>query len=73
MAGEPLVDLLARPLRSLRISVTDRCNQRCSYCMPEEDYAWLPRRDLLTFEELALLAEAFTDLGVRKDTFLSRD
>ena len=40
-------DRLGRPLRSLRLSVTDRCNLRCKYCMPEDDYAWLPRETLL--------------------------
>ncbi len=60
----PTLDRFRRPLRSLRISVTDRCNLRCQYCMPETDYAWLPRENLLTFEETALLTDAFTDLGV---------
>ena len=45
-------DRLGRPLRNLRLSVTDRCNLRCQYCMPEEEYVWLPRQDLLTFEEI---------------------
>jgi GTP 3',8-cyclase len=62
----PLRDTLGRPLRNLRLSVTDRCNLRCSYCMPEEDYAWLPRQDLLTFEELHQLVAIFTGLGVDK-------
>ncbi len=53
-------------MRSLRVSVTDRCNLRCLYCMPEEDYVWLPREALLTFEELAQLVERFTDLGVTR-------
>jgi len=44
-----ITDVFARPLRNLRLSVTDRCNLRCQYCMPEEEYAWLPRGDLLTF------------------------
>jgi GTP 3',8-cyclase len=57
-------DRFDRPLRSLRISVTDRCNLRCQYCMPEADYAWLPRESILDFEELATLADAFTSLGV---------
>jgi cyclic pyranopterin phosphate synthase len=61
-----LSDALGRPLRNLRISVTDRCNLRCQYCMPEEEYTWLPRRDLLTFEEIAALVEIFTRLGVDK-------
>ncbi len=45
-------DRHGRPLRNLRLSVTDRCNLRCSYCMPEADYAWLPREDILHFEEI---------------------
>src|SRR5512146_924021 len=61
-----VVDTYGRPLRSLRLSVTDRCNLRCAYCMPEEDYIWLPREDVLTFEEMAELTGYFTDLGVDK-------
>jgi GTP 3',8-cyclase len=62
---QPLVqDTLGRPLKSLRLSVTDRCNLRCLYCMPEEDYVWLPREELLTFEELNRLVEIFAGLGV---------
>ena len=60
------LDRLGRPLRNLRLSVTDRCNLRCSYCMPEEEYVWLPREDILTFEEAAGLVDVFTDLGVDK-------
>ena len=45
-------DTLDRPLRNLRLSVTDRCNLRCTYCMPEKEYVWLPRGDLLSFEEI---------------------
>jgi cyclic pyranopterin phosphate synthase len=59
-------DTLGRPLRNLRISVTDRCNMRCRYCMPEADYVWLPRESILTFEEIDRLAEIFARLGVRK-------
>jgi cyclic pyranopterin phosphate synthase len=62
----PVRDLLGRPLESLRVSVTDRCNLRCLYCMPEEEYTWLPRAELLTFEELATLVDVFTGLGVRQ-------
>src|ERR671931_407306 len=58
------LDRFQRPLRSLRISVTDRCNLRCQYCMPEPDYVWLPRESLLTFEETAALVDAFTESGV---------
>jgi cyclic pyranopterin phosphate synthase len=59
-------DTLDRPLRNLRLSVTDRCNLRCQYCMPEEEYVWLPRDDVLSFEEMAQLVDVFTDLGVDK-------
>jgi cyclic pyranopterin phosphate synthase len=62
--GGTLTDRLGRPLRSLRVSVTDRCNLRCNYCMPQEEYVWLPRQELLTFEEIARLVEVFTSLGV---------
>ncbi len=62
----PLVDALGRPLRNLRLSVTDRCNLRCRYCMPHEDYTWLPREELLTFEEIVILAGVFTSLGVTR-------
>ena len=60
------VDTLGRPLRNLRISVTDRCNLRCQYCMPEEEYVWLPREDLLHFEEISDLVDVFAELGVDK-------
>jgi len=62
---QPL-DQFSRPLGSLRISVTDRCNMRCRYCMPEEDYVWLPRESLLTFEEITRLARVFRTLGATK-------
>jgi cyclic pyranopterin phosphate synthase len=65
-SSHAVVDAFGRPLKSLRLSVTDRCNLRCSYCMPEEEYVWLPREDVLTFEEMAALAGYFTDLGVDK-------
>ena len=65
-----LADALGRPLRDLRISVTDRCNFRCSYCMPKEvfnkDYPYLPHSDLLTFEEITRIAGQFVAHGVRK-------
>src|SRR5262249_51711595 len=64
--GPGLRDTLGRPLRNLRVSVTDRCNLRCQYCMPEEEYAWLRRSDLLTFEEIQRLVEIFAELGVDK-------
>lgn len=62
----PVRDALDRPLRSLRISVTDRCNLRCQYCMPEPEYVWLPREDILTFEETGALVDVFTEVGVHK-------
>jgi len=65
-----LGDRLGRPLRDLRISVTDRCNFRCTYCMPKEifgaDYAFLPRSEVLTFEEIDRIAGVFVELGVEK-------
>src|SRR4051794_21651859 len=67
---EPIVDRLGRPLETLRISITDRCNFRCVYCMPKEvfgrDYSFLERTALLSFEEITRLARIFKGLGVRK-------
>lgn len=59
-------DRFGRPLRNLRISVTDRCNLRCRYCMPEAEYVWLPRSSILTFEEIDRLGGIFAKLGVTK-------
>ena len=61
-----IVDRFKRPLRNLRLSVTDRCNLRCQYCMPEDDYVWLPREDVLRFEETSALVDVFLSLGVDK-------
>ncbi len=65
-----ITDLLGRPLRDLRISVTDRCNFRCPYCMPAEifgeAYQFLPKAEILTFEEIARLSRLFVELGVNK-------
>ena len=61
-----LLDTQNRPLSNLRISVTDRCNLRCAYCMPEEDYVWLPRAEILHFGEVAALVDVFMGLGVDK-------
>jgi GTP 3',8-cyclase len=70
LAAGPLLDRMARPLRDLRISVTDRCNFRCTYCMPREifgsEFHFLPRAELLSFEEIARLAGLFVGLGVTK-------
>ena len=57
-------DRFGRPLQSIRLSVVDRCNLRCTYCMPEETYVWLPRDDLLRFEEIDRLVDAFGLRGV---------
>lgn len=62
----PLADTFGRPLSALRISVTDRCNLRCGYCMPELDYRWLPRDDLLSFAEITRLVRVMIGLGVAK-------
>lgn len=60
------LDIFHRPLSSIRLSVTDRCNLRCSYCMPEENYRWLARPNLLTFEELVRLSSILHALGARR-------
>lgn len=69
-AGQPARDTRARPMRDLRISVTDRCNFRCTYCMPREvfdgNYAFMPQSALLSFEEITRLARLFAQLGVEK-------
>jgi cyclic pyranopterin phosphate synthase len=70
VAGDDRLDTLGRPLRDLRISVTDRCNFRCSYCMPKEvfgsQHVFLPQTALLSFEEITRLARLFAAAGVRK-------
>ena len=67
---EVIQDKLGRPIRDLRISVTDRCNFRCDYCMPNEifgdDYTFLPKNELLTFEELIRISKIYAQLGVKK-------
>lgn len=61
-----LGDTYNRPVKDLRISVTDRCNFRCSYCMPLDKYEWIDRKEILSFEEIARLAKLFVQLGVDK-------
>src|SRR5215217_7918847 len=61
-----LVDTYKRPIKDLRISVTDRCNFRCSYCMPLDEYEWINKKEILTFEEITRLATLFVSLGVEK-------
>jgi cyclic pyranopterin phosphate synthase len=65
-ASPLLVDRFARRIESLRISVTDRCNFRCVYCIPGEDIEWLPRAELLSLEEMARLARIAVGAGVRR-------
>ena len=71
MSGAPVLDTRGRPLGDLRVSVTDRCNFRCSYCMPKElfgnDYAFLPPDQLLSFDEIERLVGVFASLGVTSD------
>ncbi|MEO6984616.1 MAG: GTP 3',8-cyclase MoaA [Paralcaligenes sp.] len=70
LPGQPLLDTRRRPLRDLRISVTDRCNFRCTYCMPREvfggSYKFMPHADLLSFEEITRIARVSVSLGVQK-------
>jgi GTP 3',8-cyclase len=61
---EPLVDSWGREIRSVRISVTDKCNFRCRYCMPAEGLEWLPREEVLSFEEIARLVRVLSEMGV---------
>jgi len=65
-----IFDTRNRPLRDLRISVTDRCNFRCSYCMPKEifgvDYPFMSKDEILSFEEIVRLAKLFAKIGVEK-------
>src|SRR5213596_3608850 len=63
---EPLVDGWGREIRSVRVSVTDRCNFRCRYCMPAEGLEWLERADVLSFEEIARLVRVFAAMGVEE-------
>ena len=63
--AEPLVDAFRRPITYLRVSVTDRCNLRCVYCMPEEGLAWIDKHDILTFEEIERVVRAAASVGVR--------
>ncbi|MGH7708594.1 MAG: GTP 3',8-cyclase MoaA [Vulcanimicrobiaceae bacterium] len=64
-AAPPLADQFNRPITYLRISVTDRCNLRCVYCMPEAGLPWIPKAEILTFEEIVALVEAAASVGVR--------
>src|SRR5213595_963067 len=63
---EPLVDAWGRAIASLRVSVTDKCNFRCTYCMPAEGLEWLPRQEVLSFEEIERLVRVLARMGVRE-------
>src|SRR5215471_8846621 len=62
----PALDSLKRPMLDLRISVTDRCNFRCTYCMPLDEYTWIERNQVLSFEEIERVARLFLDFGIQK-------
>ena len=64
--ADRVLDRFGRPVKDLRISVTDRCNYRCTYCMPLDEYDWLDKSEVLTFEEITRLARLFVRLGVEK-------
>ena len=70
MVVEQIKDKLGRPIRDIRLSVTDRCNFRCDYCMPKEifgdDFVFLPKEELLTFEEMTRISRIYAELGVKK-------
>jgi GTP 3',8-cyclase len=66
LAMEPLVDSWGREIKSVRISVTDKCNFRCRYCMPAEGLEWLPREEVLSFEETARLVAIVAEMGVEE-------
>ena len=65
MRSEPLRDGHGRLIEDLRVSVTDRCNFRCQYCMPAEGLPWLERAEILTFEEIARIVSVFASMGVK--------
>jgi GTP 3',8-cyclase len=63
--AQPLVDAFRRPITYLRVSVTDRCNLRCVYCMPEAGLPWIAKPDILSYEEIASIVQAAASIGVR--------
>ena len=66
MPAMPALDTLGRPMRDLRISVTDRCNFRCTYCMPFDEYKWIERKQVLSFEEIERVVHLFLEFGIQK-------
>ncbi|MEM8899782.1 MAG: radical SAM protein, partial [Bacteroidota bacterium] len=79
MAIDPIIDNHGRPIEYVRLAVTDRCNQRCFYCMPAEGIQYLPRKELLTYEEMLRMLEIMSKMGIRKvritggEPFLRKD
>ncbi|HTA40528.1 MAG TPA: radical SAM protein, partial [Candidatus Acidoferrales bacterium] len=65
LTRQPMIDGFSRPITYLRVSVTDKCNLRCVYCMPEAGLEWLHRNDILRYEEIAQLVAAAASVGVR--------
>ncbi|HWT06249.1 MAG TPA: radical SAM protein, partial [Xanthomonadales bacterium] len=63
--AQPLVDAFRRPITYLRVSVTDRCNLRCVYCMPEAGLPWIAKPDILSYEEIVSIVRAAASIGVR--------
>lgn len=66
MKDQALIDNFNRKLTYLRISITDRCNLRCRYCMPQTSFSWMPSESILTFEEIYTLCHAFCRMGIKK-------
>ena len=64
-----MLDTFGRPLKSLRISLIDKCNLRCQYCMPEEEYVWLPRDDILTVDEIGELVPQMLGAASKQTIF----
>ena len=64
MTREPLIDGHGRSIGDVRISVTDRCNFRCQYCMPAEGLPWLERNEILSFEEITRIVGLLASMGV---------
>ena len=62
----PLIDKFGRAIRNLRVSITDRCNFRCTYCMPAEGLDWLPKEQILTYEEIERIVRLFVRLGIEE-------
>ncbi|MEL6195119.1 MAG: radical SAM protein, partial [Bacteroidota bacterium] len=79
MAIDPIIDNHGRPIEYVRLAVTDRCNLRCFYCMPAEGIQYIPRKELLTYEEMLRMLDIMSKMGIRKvritggEPFLRKD